>query len=73
MNEQQFPKGWHEQRMKRFIAELDAHKDEERIAADDGGDQAVIKLPAALLPGYPPARSAKTTLNVPGMSRMALS
>ena len=55
MNEQRFPKGWDEQRVKRLIAELDARTDEEWIAADeaaaaDGGDQAVITVPAALLP-----------------------
>ena len=55
MNEQRFPKGWEEQRVKRLIAELDARTDEEWFAADeaaaaDGGDQAVITVPAALLP-----------------------
>ena len=55
MNEQRFPKGWDEQHVKRLIAELDARTDEEWIAADeaaatDGGDQAVITVPAALLP-----------------------
>jgi len=55
MNEQRFPKGWDEQRVKRLIAELDARTDEEWIAADeaaaaDGGDQVVITVPAALLP-----------------------
>jgi hypothetical protein len=55
MNTQQFPKGWDEERVKQLIAELDARTDEEWIAADevaatDGGDQAVITVPAALLP-----------------------
>jgi hypothetical protein len=55
MNEQRFPKGWDEQRVKRLIAELDARTDEEWIAADeaaadDDGDQAVITVPADLLP-----------------------
>ena len=55
MNEQRFPKGWNEQRVKELIAELDARTDEEWIAADeaaadDGGDQAVITVPASLLP-----------------------
>jgi len=55
MNEQRFPKGWDEQRVKQLIAELDARTDEEWIAADeaaatDGGDQAVITVPATLLP-----------------------
>jgi hypothetical protein len=55
MNQQRFPKGWDEQRVKRLIAELDARTDEEWIAADeaaadDAGDQAVITVPATLLP-----------------------
>ena len=55
MKEQRFPKGWDEQRVKRLIAELDARTDEEWIAADeadadDGTNQAVITVPAALLP-----------------------
>jgi hypothetical protein len=35
MNEQRFPKGWDEQRVKRFIAELDARTEEEWIAEDE--------------------------------------
>ena len=55
MNEQRFPAGWDEQRVKRLLAELDARTDEEWIAADeaaadDGSDQAVITVPASLLP-----------------------
>ena len=55
MNEQRFPAGWDEQRVKQLLAELDARTDEEWIAADeaaaeDGGDQAVITVPANLLP-----------------------
>lgn len=55
MNEQQFPKGWDEKRVKSLIAELDARTDEEWIAADeaaacDDNDQAVITVPTALLP-----------------------
>lgn len=55
MNEQRFPKGWDEQRVKQLIAELDARTDEEWITADeaaaaDAADQAVITVPAALLP-----------------------
>jgi hypothetical protein len=50
-----FPKGWDEQRMRRLLNELDARSDEEWVAADeaaatDGGDQAVITVPATLLP-----------------------
>jgi hypothetical protein len=55
MNEQRFPAGWDEERVKQLLAELDARTDEEWIAADeaaaaDGGDQAVITVPATLLP-----------------------
>lgn len=55
MTDQRFPKGWDEQRVKRLIAELEARTDEEWIAADEaataeGGDQAVITVPASLLP-----------------------
>ena len=55
MNDQQFPEGWDEDRVKRLIAELDARTDEEWIAADEaaacnGGDQAVVTVPASLLP-----------------------
>ena len=55
MNQQSFPKGWDEQRVKNLKAELDARSDEEWIAADeaaaaDGGDQAVITVPTELLP-----------------------
>jgi hypothetical protein len=55
MNEQRFPPGWDEQRVKRLLAELDARTDEEWIAADeaaatDGDDQAVVTVPASLLP-----------------------
>ena len=55
MTEQRFPKGWDEERVKRLIAELDARTDEEWIVADEaataeGGDQAVITVPASLLP-----------------------
>jgi hypothetical protein len=55
MNAQRFPKGWNERRIKDLLAELDARSDEEWIAVDeaaatDGGDQAVITVPAVLLP-----------------------
>lgn len=55
MNEQRFPTGWDEQRVKRLLAELEARTDEEWIAADeaaaaDGGDQSVITVPSSLLP-----------------------
>jgi hypothetical protein len=55
MNEQRFPAGWDEQRVKRLMAELDARTDDEWIATDEaaaseGGDQTVITVPASLLP-----------------------
>ena len=55
MNEQRFPAGWDEQRVKRLLSELDARTDEEWIAADeaataDGDDQAVITVPTSLPP-----------------------
>jgi hypothetical protein len=55
MNEQKFPKGWDESRVKQLIVELDARTDEEWTAADeaaaaDGDDQAVVTVPAVLLP-----------------------
>lgn len=56
MNEQQFPKGWDEQRVKQLIDELDMRTDEEWIAADEAaaapetGDQSVITVPTELLP-----------------------
>jgi predicted NAD/FAD-dependent oxidoreductase len=55
MNEQRFPEGWDEQRVKRLIAELDACTDEKWIAADEAAaaeqsDQAVITVPVTLLP-----------------------
>jgi hypothetical protein len=54
INEERFPKVWDEQRVKRFIAELDARTDEEWIAegevAADNGDQAAIAVCKRLLP-----------------------
>ena len=55
MSEQKFPAGWDEQRVKRLLAELDARTDDEWVAADeaaatDGEGQAVITVPASLLP-----------------------
>jgi hypothetical protein len=53
INKQRFPTGWDEQRVKRLLAELEAHTDEEWIAADeaaaaDGADQAVNYRPFEL-------------------------
>ena len=55
MKKQKFPAGWDEERVKRLLAELDARTDEEWIAADEAAaaanaEQAVITVPAALLP-----------------------
>src|SRR5437870_861919 len=55
MTEQRFPAGWDEQRVKRLLAELEARTEREWVAADEaaalgGEDQAVVTVPAALLP-----------------------
>lgn len=55
MNEQHFPAGWDERRVRDLIAELDARTEEEWIAADEAAaaeneDQAVVTVPVALLP-----------------------
>ncbi len=55
MSEQRFPAGWDEQRVQRLIAELGARTEEEWVAADEaaaaeGDDQAVVTVPAVLLP-----------------------
>ena len=55
MNEQRFPAGWDEQRVKQLLAELDSRTEEEWVAADeaaatDGPNQTVITVPTALLP-----------------------
>jgi hypothetical protein len=55
MSEQKFPPGWDEQRVQRLLAELEDRTEEEWVAADeaaaaDGDDQAVVTVPAALLP-----------------------
>lgn len=55
MSEQRFPAGWDEQRVQRLLAELDSRTEAEWVAADehavgDGIAQAVITVPAVLLP-----------------------
>jgi hypothetical protein len=55
MNEQRFPPGWDEERVRQLLAELDNRTEEEWVAADeaaaaDGDDQAVVTVPVALLP-----------------------
>lgn len=55
MNEQRFPAGWDEQRVKQLLAELDVRTEDEWVAADetaaaDDSEQAVITVPVALLP-----------------------
>jgi hypothetical protein len=55
MNEQRFPPGWDEERVRRLLAELDSRTEEEWVAADeaaaaDGDGQAVVTVPVALLP-----------------------
>ncbi len=55
MSEQRFPAGWDEQRVQRLLEELNARTEEEWIAADEAAaaesdDQAVVTVPAVLLP-----------------------
>jgi hypothetical protein len=55
MNEQRYPKGWDEQRVKKLIAELDARSDDEWVVADEAGagaddNQTVVTVPTTLLP-----------------------
>jgi hypothetical protein len=68
MSEQRFPAGWDEQRVRSLLAELDARTEEEWVAADeaaaaDSDDQAVVTVPATLLPELRrPTGSAQTRL-----------
>ena len=54
MNEQRFPAGWDEARVKQLRVEWDSRTDDEWVAADEaaaaGTDQAVVTVPASLLP-----------------------
>jgi hypothetical protein len=54
MNEQRFPKGWDEQRVKQLIAELDARTDEEWVAEDEAACEAegitMMAVPTELVP-----------------------
>lgn len=54
MNEQRFPKGWDDERVKRLIAELDARTDEEWLAADEATREAeditMMAVPTELVP-----------------------
>jgi hypothetical protein len=55
MNEQQFPPGWDEERVKRLIAHYDALSEEEQVAEDEAAvdeqtGQTVITVPESLLP-----------------------
>ena len=55
MNEQRFPKGWDEHRVRSLLTELDSRSEDEWIAADEAAaaqddDQAVVTVPMALLP-----------------------
>jgi hypothetical protein len=66
MNEQRYPKGWDEARVKQLIAELDARTDEEWIAADEAAaaesaGQTVITVPTGLLPEIRRLLAAKKT------------
>lgn len=54
MNEQRFPKGWNEERVKQLIAELDARTEEEWVAADEATYEAdnitMMAVPNELVP-----------------------
>jgi hypothetical protein len=55
MIEQRFPPGWHEERVKQLLTELDSRTDEEWVAADEAAaaeqhDQAWSRSPVALSP-----------------------
>jgi hypothetical protein len=55
MNEQRFPSGWDEDRVKRLIAHYDALTEEEQIAEDEAAvseqeGQTVITVPETLVP-----------------------
>jgi hypothetical protein len=55
MSEQRFPAGWDEQRVRDLLTELEARSEEEWIAVDEAAaaesdDQAVVTVPADLLP-----------------------
>ena len=55
MKDQRFPAGWDDARVQRLIADLDARTDDEWVAADeaaavDNPTQAVVTVPASLLP-----------------------
>lgn len=54
MNEQRFPTGWDEERVKQLIAELDVRTDEEWIAADEAAHEAeditMMAVPTDLVP-----------------------
>ena len=55
MNDQRFPKGWDERRVRDLLAELDARTEDEWITADEAAaaeddDEAVVTVPKALLP-----------------------
>lgn len=55
MSKPKFPAGWDERRVQDLLVELDARTEEEWIAADESAatesdDQAVITVPATLLP-----------------------
>jgi chromosome condensin MukBEF ATPase and DNA-binding subunit MukB len=55
MIEQRFPPGWDEERVQRLLTELDSRTEEEWVVADEAAaeedeDQALVKVPEALLP-----------------------
>jgi hypothetical protein len=55
MNDQRFPPGWNEERVKRLIAHYDSLTEEEQVAEDDSAvaeqkGQTVITVPETPLP-----------------------
>ena len=55
MNEQRYPPGWDEERVKRLIAHYESFTEEEQVAEDEAAvgeqeGQTVITVPVTLLP-----------------------
>lgn len=55
MNEQRFPKGWDEERVRKLLAELDSRTEDDWVAEDEAAaaeadEQTVVTVPTSLLP-----------------------
>ena len=55
MNDQKFPPGWDERRVKELLEELDNRSEDDWVVADEAAaseseDQVVVTVPAALMP-----------------------